>query len=91
MLVHRSQPLVATPEHRRMLKNKYVNTLGRVKAVLARRPGTQLLVIEHSNAISDPIGTAEKVNKFLGGGLNVAKMAAVIEPTLYRNRAGISR
>src|ERR1019366_3694175 len=83
MLVRRNQSLAAKPERRRMLKNEYVNTLGRVKAILARRPGTQLLVIEHSNAISDPIGTAEKVNKFLGGGLNAAKMAAVIEPTLH--------
>jgi hypothetical protein len=55
--------------------------------MLARRPRTQLLVIEHSRAISDSLVTAEKVNKFLGGGLDVAKMAAAIDPTLHHNRA----
>ena len=73
-----------------MLKDEYARTLGRVKAMLARRPATQLLVIEHSDAISDPLVTAEKVNRFLGGGLDVAKMAAAVDPTLHRNRAGIS-
>jgi len=46
---------------------------GRVKAMLTRRPLTQLLVIEHGNAISDPLLTAEKLNAFLGGGLDVAR------------------
>jgi hypothetical protein len=31
------------------------------------------------------------MNKFLGGGLNVAAMAAAIDPTLYRNRSDVSR
>ncbi len=83
-----NQPLATTPERRRMLKDEYARTLGRVKAMLARRPDTQLLVIEHSNAISDPFITAEIVNEFLGGGLDVAKMAAAIDPNLYRNRKG---
>jgi len=90
MLVRRNQPLPATPERRGMLKDEYVRTLGRVKVMLARRPHTQLLVIEHSNAISGPLVTAEKVNEFLGGGLDVAKMAAAIDPALHRNRVGIS-
>jgi predicted AlkP superfamily phosphohydrolase/phosphomutase/tetratricopeptide (TPR) repeat protein len=91
MLVRRNQPLAATPERRRMLKDEYLRTLGRVKAMLAQRPGTQVLVIEHRNAISDSLVTAEKVNRFLGGGLDVMKMAAAIDPTLHRNRAGNSR
>ncbi len=90
MLVHRNQPLAATPERRRMLKEEYVRTLVRVKAMLTRRALTQLLVIEHGNAISDPLITAEKLNTFLGGRLDVAKMAAAIDPTLHRNRAACS-
>ncbi len=90
MLVRRNQPLAATPDRRRTLKDEYARTLGRVKATLTRRPGTQLLVIEHSHAISDPLLTAERVNRFLGCGLDTAKMAGEIDPTLHRNRAGIS-
>jgi hypothetical protein len=87
MLIRRKQTLSVTAERRRMLKEEYTRTLARVKVMLARRPGTQLLTLEHSKAISDARTTAEKVNQFLGGGLDVAKMAAVVDPTLHRNRA----
>jgi tetratricopeptide (TPR) repeat protein len=88
MLIRRNQPAAATPERRRMLKDEYARALGRVKAMLARRPRTQLLVIEHRDAISHPHAAAATVNKFLGGGLDVAKMAAAIDPALHRNRTG---
>jgi predicted AlkP superfamily phosphohydrolase/phosphomutase/tetratricopeptide (TPR) repeat protein len=87
MLLRRNQPLAATPERRRMLKEEYARTLARVKAMLARRPRTQLLVIEHNNAISDALVTAERVNQFLGGGLDVAKMVAAIAPSGAGNPA----
>ena len=88
MLARRNQPLAATPDRRRMLKEEYSRTLERLKAMLAQRPGTQLLVLEHRRAISDSLVTAETVNRFLGSGLDVAKMSAAIDPTLHRNRAG---
>src|SRR5580658_2512109 len=89
MLARRNQAPAATPERRQMLKDEYARMLGRVKAMLARRPGTRVLVIEHRDAISDARATAEKVNQFLGGGLDVAKMAAAIDPRLHRNRTHI--
>jgi Flp pilus assembly protein TadD len=91
MLMRRNQLLPATPERRRVLKDEYMRTLVRAKAMLTRRTRTQLLVIEHSAAISDSLVTAERINNFLGGGLDVAKMAAAVEPTLHRNRAGSSK
>ena len=84
MLVRRNHPLAATPARRRMLKDEYARTLGRVKAMLTRRPSTQLLVIAHRRTISDPLATAEKMNTFLGGGLDIAKMAAAIDPPTLR-------
>jgi predicted AlkP superfamily phosphohydrolase/phosphomutase/tetratricopeptide (TPR) repeat protein len=87
MLVRRNQPLAATPERRRMLKDEYARTVARVEALLTRRPATQLLVIQHSRVISDSQNVAAKVNRFLGGGLDEARMAAVIDPALHRNRA----
>jgi len=88
MLARRNHARAASPERRQMLKDEYARTLGRMKAMLARRPGTQLLVIEHDSAISDAPAVAEKVNKFLGGGLDVAKMAAAIDPSLHRSWGG---
>jgi len=89
MLVHRSRPVALTPERRRMLKDEYTRTLGRVKAMLSARPNTQLLVVEHSDVISDSSAAAERINHFLGGGLNGAKMAAAIDPALHRIRSGV--
>ena len=86
MLLRRHQP-ATTPERRSMLKAEYLRTLDRVKAMLARRPATELLVIDHSAAISDARTAAARINEFLGGGLDVAKMAAAVEPALHRNRA----
>jgi tetratricopeptide (TPR) repeat protein len=91
MLLRRNQLPAATPRRRRMLKDEYMRTLVRVKAMLTRRTRSQLLVVEHSTAISDSLVTAERINQFLGGGLDVAKMAAAVEPTLHRNRAVISK
>lgn len=87
MLAHRSQPL----RDRKLLKDEYARALNRVKALPARRPGTDLLSIEHADAISDPLGTAGKVNAFLGGRLNVERMAAAVDPALHRNRAAVVR
>jgi hypothetical protein len=90
MLLRRNQAPATTPERRRMLKDEYLRMLGRVKEMLRLRPRTQLLVIEHCAAISKSLVTAERIHHFLGGGLDVVKMAAVAEPTLHLDRAGIS-
>jgi tetratricopeptide (TPR) repeat protein len=76
-----------TPERRRLLKAEYARTLGRVKAMLAGRPGTELLVVEHALAMSDARATAGRISAFLGGGLAAAKMAAAVDPALHRSRA----
>ena len=89
MLARRNQPLAATPDRRRMLRDEYARTLWRLKAMLGRRPGTQLLVMEHGDVVSDPWVSARKVNEFLGGGLDVGKMAAAVDPALHRNRAAV--
>jgi hypothetical protein len=87
MLVRRKQDIASTPERRRMLKNEYARTTVRVKAMLARRPGTQLLTLGYRDAISNAAAVASKVNDFLGGGLDVARMAASVDPKLHRNKA----
>ena len=87
MLVRRNQALLATPERRRMLKDEYARMVDRMKAMLMRRPYTQLLLMEHRKVISDPLVAAERMNKFLGGRLDVAMMAAAIDPALHRNHA----
>ena len=37
-------------------------------------------------AISDALAAAERINTFLGGGLDLARMATAVEPALHRMR-----
>jgi hypothetical protein len=85
MLSRLNPASASTPERRRLLKDEYRRTVDRLKVMLVRRPGTQLLAINYGDAISDGPGVVEKINRFLGGGLDVAKMAAAIDPDLYHN------
>ena len=86
MLVRRKQSIVSTPERRKLLRDEYGRTVVRIKTMLARRPATELLVVGYRDAVSNPCAVAEKVAAFLGGGLDVEKMAASVDPLLHRNR-----
>ncbi len=44
-------------------------------------------LVPYHEAINDPMKTAKQVNEFLGGHLDELKMAAVVDPTLYREKA----
>jgi len=38
--------------------------------------------------VVDPLPYIQDVNRLLGGHLDTERMAAVVQPTLYRNRSG---
>jgi tetratricopeptide (TPR) repeat protein len=80
-----------TPDRRRLLRREFARILARAKAILSRRPHTQLLAIEHSAALTDPLRLARQIDNFLGGGLDVAAMATAIDLALHQNRAGSER
>jgi hypothetical protein len=56
--------------------------------MLTRRPDTQLLVIEYRNVISDPLVTAERMNKFLSGGLDTSEDGGRDRPRSPSERRG---
>ncbi|HLW76292.1 MAG TPA: tetratricopeptide repeat protein, partial [Bryobacteraceae bacterium] len=89
MIARRGQSLPDTPERRKMLKGEFARTLARTEAMLVRRPLTRLLPVKYSSAVADPRATAERIDQFLGGGLDVARMAAAVDGALHRNRATI--
>lgn len=61
-------------------------TVGNVGNFVAQREKTEILPIDYSETVADPKGTAEKVAKFLGSELDIEKMAAVVDPSLYRSK-----
>lgn len=44
------------------------------------------LTVTHQDSIHRPLATARRVCDFLGGSLDPARMAAAVDPTLYRER-----
>jgi len=44
-------------------------------------------LVPYNEAINDPMKAAKQVNEFMGGDMDELKMAAVVDPTLYREKA----
>jgi len=65
----------------------YVKHLAEVRELLAARPDMDVLYVSYNDTMTDPLTTADAVNSFLGGGLDVVKMTSVLDNSLYRNRA----
>jgi hypothetical protein len=69
------------------VKKLYQRHLVQVKALVEKKPNMAMVDVNHRRAIADPRYAAMVVNEFLGGGLDVDAMAAVVDKKLYRNRA----
>ncbi len=64
----------------------YAAHLVQVEGFLQRRRCFSTLMIEYSQVLADPRAQAEKIQAFLGLPLDAARMAAVADPALHRNR-----
>jgi Sulfotransferase domain len=68
------------------LMKVFQGQLAKVDAWLKTRPNIQVLDVQHRSLIQDPAPAAQAINDFLGGELDTKAMAAVVDPSLYRNR-----
>jgi heptaprenylglyceryl phosphate synthase len=57
-----------------------------VEAWLGEQPNMDVIYVEYGGALSEPLKQAKRLNEFLGGVLDVPKMAEVVDPSLYRQR-----
>lgn len=87
MLKNRSEE---NPIEDRKAKDLFSKHLITIKVHARRKPNFELLEVHYHRALAVPVATAEVINAFLGGGLNVEAMAKVISPELYRNRKNSS-
>jgi hypothetical protein len=84
MLVNRGEdPNKVDDEEIAVLFEKHLRN---VMTWLDTQPTVSTLYIHSSETLADPQTQAKIVNEFLGGGLDVEGMTAVVDPTLYRNR-----
>jgi len=69
------------------MKEAYRNDIVRTRLLCKKHPNFELIEIHYKATIEDSTGTARKVNEFLGGRLDEARMKAAVDGNLYRNRS----
>jgi hypothetical protein len=84
MLIRRGEPADAVPDAR--MATLFARHVEGVEAWLAGQPNMEVLYVDHGQVLADPLGQAGQIDRFLGGGLDVEAMAAVVDPSLYRQR-----
>ena len=82
MLARRGKPAAPRDEIRRA----FTQHLDRLFAWLKDQPNMQVLFVRYQDLVANPREQAGLINEFFGGRLDVEKMAAAVDPALYRNR-----
>jgi hypothetical protein len=87
MLARAGEPTDVTPQTR--VADAYESHLRTVHALLARRPCFDTLFMNYRDVIADPRAAADRIRRFVGSPpLDPARMAAVVNERLYRQRTG---
>lgn len=69
------------------LKELFLQHVRKVERWAEDEDDVDLLFTHYNDVVDDPYPQLERVDAFLGGGLDVDAMARVVDPDLYRNRA----
>ncbi|MCS7040374.1 MAG: sulfotransferase [Anaerolineae bacterium] len=64
--------------------------LRQVKQWLSTQPQFRVLEVDYNAMLADPQPYVRQINRFLDGVLDEARMAEVVNPSLYRNRAMVT-
>lgn len=60
--------------------------LKQVDEWIMAQPNFRVLYVHYSDILANPLPHVNELNRFLGGNLDTAAMAAAVDPGLYRNR-----
>ena len=85
MLIQRGET-PGTPQEDEQMRQHYEKHLTKVHRFLGSRGCFSVLRVGYRSALERPREEAQRINEFVGGGLDVARMAEVGDPALYRNR-----
>lgn len=66
----------------------YAAQLAELERWLAERGNVRVLALEHRRLLREPLAVARELSRFLGGALDVPRMAAVVDAALHRRRGG---
>lgn len=69
------------------MENHYRSHLVKVHFAMEKRKDVELLYVKYNDFLADPLPGIKAINEFFDGALDEEKMAEVVDPALYRNRA----
>jgi hypothetical protein len=84
MLKRRGEGSESSDERMREL---FESDLWKALYLMKHRPQFEALEVHYREVLERPREQADRINRFLGGGLDVDSMARVADPSLYRNRS----
>lgn len=84
MLIRRGEPTDAVSDEK--MARLFARHVAQVEAWLAEQPNFDVIFVEHGEVIASPLEQAQQVASFLGGRLDVERMAQVVDPALHRQR-----
>jgi hypothetical protein len=85
MLIRRGEPTDTIPDEK--MAKIFETHIFQVETWLSKQPNMEVLFVHYTDATENPAPVIEKINQFLGGKMNVNKMAAVVDKSLHRQRA----
>jgi hypothetical protein len=84
MLIHRGEPTDSVSDERMtMLFAKHVE---QVKSWIESQANIQALYVHYGDVLAAPESEVSRIDSFLGGELDTARMIRVVDPELYRQR-----
>ena len=84
MLARRGEPADTVSDER--MSELFSKHVAQLEAWLDEQPNIDVLYIDYGQVLEEPVELAQRVNRFLGSGLAEERMAAVVDPRLYRQR-----
>ncbi|MGA7235314.1 MAG: alkaline phosphatase family protein [Bryobacteraceae bacterium] len=86
MIVRRGEAVTDSPDRRERLEQEYARVIEQTRRALSSRLGVEFLTIRYEEILRDPMEAARQIAFFAGGRLDVERMAAAVDPSLYRRR-----
>ncbi len=86
MLIRRGEPADSVNDAE--MGALFARHLQQVEAWLAGQSNMRVLYVNYNELVKAPLAHAQRVNEFLGGRLDVARMAGAVDPNLHRQRSG---
>ncbi|MGD2205937.1 MAG: sulfotransferase domain-containing protein [Anaerolineae bacterium] len=84
MLIRRGEPSDKVPDER--MADLFGKHVKRVESWLDGQPNIDVLYVDYGDVLASPLDQARRINQFLDGMLEMAKMVEVVDPDLYRQR-----